>query len=273
MRLHVLVSFSTVVSLSILSLVWEPAFAMDTRPIKRAPAAQESLPPQPEQTDGTVPVEVTEPGPTASRVAPPSAEETLAAATAPQPTPWVITGNYSYLDLWVPSKIGFTVGYRATANSFIEFDYMRGGLNTKWIGINLGDVSEQRAAIVWRRFSSGAGSFNYFIGANYNDLELTVGDSALATVTASSPSEVELIRLSTLGVSAGLGNRWVFESGFTLGVDWVHLHLPLLTLVENAPFRDATSDPDRRSEADDLIRFVKNFPRFAALKLQLGISF
>ncbi len=246
------------------------AWAMDPRPIKRGPASQVSLPPQPEVQDGAAAVEVTE-----GVVAPTKSSEPvgpLGAAAAAGSMSWMVTGNYSYADLWVPGKIGFTAGYRLDEKSWVEIDYMRGSFSTSWIGVDLGRVVEQRAVVQWRRFPWAA-RFNYFIGANFNDLEVTLGDSALATVSTFDTTEYELMRLTSLGGSAGIGHRWVLHNGIVLAVDWLHVHLPLLSLMEDAPFRDATTDPDRRTEADDLVRFVQKFPRFAALKLQVGLSF
>ncbi len=244
-----------------------PVWAMDPRPIKRGPASQVSLPPQPEVQDGTVPVEVTE-DPVGTKSSAP-----VEAAAAPAGLPnWAVTGNYSYADLWVPGKFGVTLAYRLDEKSWVEFDYMRGSFSTGWIGVDLGRVIEQRAVIQWRHFP-WARRFNWFVGTNYNDLEVTLGDSALATVSALETSEYELMRLTSLGGSAGFGHRWVFANGFVLAVDWLHVHVPVLSLKEDAPFRDATTDPDRKTEADDLVRFVQKFPRFAALKLQLGLSF
>lgn len=253
------------------------AGAMDSRPIKRGPASQQSLPPQPEMQDGTVPVEVTE-GVTpssdtrSSEALPPSEVLSDGQSAVDGVSNWLAMGSYSYVDLWVPGKFGVLVGYALNEKSWVEFDYARANFSTGWVGIDLGRVVEQRAVVQWRYFPN-SGRFNYFLGANYNHLEVTLGDSALNTVTALDTSEYELMQLSSLGISAGLGHRWVFGSGFTVAVDWLHVHVPVFGLREDAPFRDATTDPVRRSEADDLIRFVQRFPRIAALKLQLGIRF
>ncbi len=252
-----------------LGFVCSVAWANDTRPIKRGPAAQESLPPQPEKTDGTVPVEVTETPSSTPVLSPPMA---AADADGDVAAKWAVTGNFSYLDIWVPAKFGVAASYRFSPKHLIEFEYLRGSFGGALFGFDLGRIVEQRAALVWRKFPSGR-AYNYFLGANFNDLEVTIGDSALATISSGNLSDYELMKFSTLGLSAGLGHRWQWPSGFVLAIDWIHVHMPLVTLKEDAPFRDATTDEDRRSEADELIRFVKNFPRLAALKLQLGISF
>lgn len=259
-----------IIALMLLSV---SGWAQDTRPVKRGPAAQEALPPQPEKSDGTVPVEVTEGAPSSVPVDPKTLEESDPPRSAdPNDKKWAVTGDFSYLDLWVPGKLGLSAGYRWDMSNMIEINYLNGSLSGGTFGIDLGRIVETRASLVWRRFPSQR-AYNYFFGINYNDLELVIGEVALASVAAANPEDYELLKLTTMGLSAGLGHRWVFSSGFTLAVDWLQVHVPLTTLTENAPFRDATTDPDRRKEADDLIRYVKNFPRIAALKLQLGISF
>jgi len=256
-----------------LALVCANGWAQDTRPVKRGPAAQESLPPQPEKSDGTVPVEVTEGGPSSVPVNPKTLEEGEPPASADTADKnWAVTGDFSYLDLWVPAKIGVSAAYRWDLSNMLEITYLNGAISGGTFGIDLGRIVETRASLVWRRFPSQR-AYNYFFGVNYNDLELVIGDVALASIASGNPEDYELLKLTTMGLSTGLGHRWVWPSGFTLAVDWLQVHVPLTTLTENAPFRDATTDPDRRKEADDLIRYVKNFPRIAALKLQLGISF
>src|SRR5689334_18321601 len=71
-------------------------------------------------------------------------------------TAWTVVGTYSYLDLWVPSKMGGAITYNMTPADSFEFEYLRGSVNYDFLKTSLGRLDDQRAAVIWRHF----GHFN-----------------------------------------------------------------------------------------------------------------
>lgn len=184
---------------------------------------------------------------------------------------WVITGNYSYFDLIVPGKYGVTVGYVKDAGNTYEIDYMRGSLGFGWLGIDIGSITEQRLALLWRSYNQ-RNTFNFQMGVNYNKFEIKVGDTLLNKV-AGAKTDYDVMDIQTLGLSWGIGNRWQTKGGFVWAFDWLQLHVPVVTIREHTPFIDATTDQEDREDAQSAVKIIRHFPRLAALKFQIGFSF
>jgi len=185
---------------------------------------------------------------------------------------WVITGNYSYIDLLIPSKIGLTVGYVADAANTVEIDYMRGSLGFGWLGVDIGSLTEQRLALLWRSYNQ-RNTFNFQMGVNYNHFRVHIGDELLRRVTGNPAVDITVMEFQTLGVSWGMGNRWVTRGGFVWGFDWLQIHVPVATLKEKTPYIDAASNQEDKDDAETASKIIRNFPRIVALKIQLGASF
>jgi hypothetical protein len=184
---------------------------------------------------------------------------------------WVINGNYSYFDLLIPGKWGGTVGYVKDASNTYELEYMRGSWGLGWLGVDIGKVTEQRIAAVWRTFGE-RGTFNYQMGLNYNIFNVEIGNTLLSKITGDR-TRYEVMNLETLGVSWGIGNRWQTRGGFLWSFDWFQLHVPVVTTKQNTAFVEATPNQEDRDDAKTAVRWIRHFPRIAALKFQIGFSF
>ena len=187
-------------------------------------------------------------------------------------TPWAVTANYAFLEMWVLTKYGLTVARNESAAKTYELEYMTGSLGIGYFGIDIGKIEEQRLALMSRSFSE-RNSFSWFYGAYINQIQAHLGNDYLASVPGVTRSSVELMKLQTLGATFGIGNRWQLKNGFTWGVDWLAVHWPLMVLQQDSPFIANSSDPSKRNSADDAMDVFKRLPSFGAFKLQLGYSF
>lgn len=181
---------------------------------------------------------------------------------------WTITGNYQVFEMWVLTKYGFTVGYNRSQSSTYEFEYMHGSIGVGKFGISLAEISETRMSLLWRSYGS-RNSFNFFSGIYYNELEAGYGSDWLTSVPG---GYAELVSIKTLGISWGLGNRWITKGGFVWGFDWFHMNIPVVVLNSDNAFVDATTDPQDREDAEEAQDWFERFPELAALKIQLGFS-
>lgn len=184
---------------------------------------------------------------------------------------WTVTGNWSYLDMWMPSKIGFTIGYLQDPQNTYELDYMRGSFGLGWMGLDIGGFTDQRLSLIWRTYAA-RNSLNFQWGVNYNKIDVQVGSQLLSKIAAQN-TQYSLIELETLGLTWGLGNRWQTKGGFVWSVDWFQVNLPLLILKSKAPFVDATPDARDRDNAQNAINLITRIPRLVAFKVQLGLAF
>nr|HMN69337.1 hypothetical protein [Bdellovibrionales bacterium] len=171
---------------------------------------------------------------------------------------------------WTMSRYGLTVGWNRSGSSTYEFEYTRGSLGFGYFGVDIGELAEQRFALNWRSYGR-RNSFNFVTGLYYNELEIHIGSKYLTTV-ANVP-EVDLLKLNTIGVSSGIGNRWQTKKGFVWGADWLVVHVPLTVTKEQNKFINETRDPDDRGDVDSGMKVLRRIPALAGLKVQLGFSF
>lgn len=185
---------------------------------------------------------------------------------------WLFMGIISPVDMWIPGKYGISATYMSTPYTDYEIEYLRGTFGFSFLGEDLGEAIEQKLSLLTRYFIND--HFNYFAGVNYDYLEVNLKNSYTNTVTATSASQdYTYLELATLGVTLGVGSRWQTSAGIDIGVDWLQLEMPLIRLKQYSPFLDLSGDAAKTDEVADAIRRVRDNPRFAALKFQVGISF
>ena len=178
--------------------------------------------------------------------------------------------NYAPFDLFIPSKLGATAGYRFTPKTTLELEYLRGSLSVPFLFESLGGMTDQRLSLYFRSHF-GKSSFNYFYGIAYHMFRLKIGNEIVNRAVPHS-SEFDEIQLNSVGFLVGLGNRWIIEDNFIVGVDWALWSQPLLETEKKTEFLRYVSDADR-GRFEKAIDFVSEFPRLSFVKLTLGMAF
>jgi len=181
-----------------------------------------------------------------------------------------LLANYSYIDLWIPSKYGLSLSLTANARTTYDVEYLQGKFSLGWFIEDLGSFSEQRLSILRRRFN-GRNSFNFILGAYYSKTKIDIGSRFLDGIIPQ--ANYDLLQIENLGITLGIGNRWVLRNGFTVGADWISVNIPVYNLKTINAFSDLTTNADDRENADDAIDLFKSIPGFVAIKVQLGYSF
>lgn len=185
---------------------------------------------------------------------------------------FVVLAAYSPFDLIIPSKIGITAGYISNVNTTWELEYLRSSFSVPFLVDDLGKMTDQRLSLIRRSFI-GKNSFNFSYGVTYFDYSLRVGSEILNRIDPSYPGGLDLVSIEGLGINVAFGNRWTIQKNITIGVDWLSLSQPIvLTGKKSGILKYINNDSDREN-VSDAIRIVSYFPRFAAIKLQLGIMF
>ncbi len=179
--------------------------------------------------------------------------------------------EYSPLDLILPSKIGANIGYNTTASTDYELEYLGTSVSSPFFIQDIGGFSDKRISLIRRSFGN-RNSFNVFYGLTYFDLEIHVGSQYLQSAT-NLPSSLDLMRSQTLGVVAGIGNRWLFPRGFTAGVDWLSWSQPIVTLNERSDVINYIKDEGAKTTLQNVFHISAFLPRITVLKVALGLSF
>ena len=183
-------------------------------------------------------------------------------------TSW--TGSYSYLDTWTLGKLGTALSFQSASYAW-DVDYQRGSIGLSAVA-DIGELKEDRLLVVRRSYGSRS-TFNWFYGFFYNRFRVEIGDEILSKVTSGAFPNVDLLEIQTAGLSIGLGSRWQRESGFTFGVDWFQMNVPVLTLKEESAILNSDADESDKEDVRDTINFFEHFPTFTIGKLYIGKSF
>lgn len=99
-------------------------------------------------------------------------------------------------------------------------------------------------------------------------MDLKLGNNIVSKIAPTMPY-LDLLEIDTIGPMASVGNRWSFDSGVMLGVDWFGWAQPLF-VVKKRLNSLITYSESNRDAIDKATKTLTYFPRLHALKLQLG---
>ncbi|KYG66637.1 hypothetical protein AZI86_06215 [Bdellovibrio bacteriovorus] len=176
--------------------------------------------------------------------------------------------SYSALELVLPSKMGATVAWHKDADTLYELDYSYSSVSASAHHFDLASMKETRISLLKRNF--GGGAFHWFWGVNYNAFRATINESFMNTAINGAS---DVFNVQTLGLTLGVGHRWVFYDRFSFGIDWFSWAQPLVILKKEAPFVDNSTNQENKDDIDTALKIVGYFPRWAAFKIYLGYSF
>jgi hypothetical protein len=193
------------------------------------------------------------------------AEEEAAAASSDKR--WSVYGTYAYLDTWLPSKLGVTAAYGDDSRIY-ELAYQKASLSFDFLIDDLGSVSDTRFHLTTRSHTWDT-SFNFQYGVYYNSLEITLGDEILGAVG----QKFNVVRVDTLGAMWGVGNRWNWDSGLSLGFDWFKIFWPMMVASKDTGFLDETADEGNKDDVEELVDGVSKLPTFTLAHFEIGYRF
>lgn len=179
----------------------------------------------------------------------------------------VIVG-YQFITSWIPSKK--TVSYNHIFNEkwTMEGEFSFGSINAPFIGVDLGKIKERRYTLQARRYVGN--SFHFTFGAVYSTFTARLGSDILDSFGNEINSEFSA---DNLGATGGIGNRWQWQNGFTLGIDWIRLNVPVFqTKVEDKVLDSVPGSSDRK-DIKDVIRTFNRIPTFVLFGINLGYTF
>jgi len=185
---------------------------------------------------------------------------------------YFVYGNYSPIDLIIPSKLGFTLGWTKNVDKSWEIEYLSGSVSVPFLVKDLGKMTDQRISLIGRSYF-GSNSFNFSYGLSYMKFSAYLGDQFLSVVTGGSYPSIDLIQIDSLGFNLAIGNRWVFNKNISFGVDWISWAQPVSLQKKHSVFLDHASNSSERDSVNDAVNLISFFPRLVLFKLQLGILF
>lgn len=175
--------------------------------------------------------------------------------------------GYQLITSWIPSKKTISYTHIFNPKWSLELEYAWSGLGYPIFGIDFGSIKERRYSLprdTWERL------FILPLDPITMILSAEVGSSILNRAGTETTSS---FGAEGAGIAMGMGNRFHWKNGFTLGVDWFRLNVPLIvTDVESRILDDVSNGSDE----DDIEKVIKSFnriPTFVLLGINIGYSF
>lgn len=180
---------------------------------------------------------------------------------------WGIYGTYAYLDTWLPGKFGLTASY-GNKDRVYELAFQQASYGFDVLVSDLGNITDRRIHLTTRSHTWGS-SFNFQYGAYYNSFEVKLGNSYTDLVG----DKFDVLKVETAGVMWGVGNRWTWDNGISLGFDWFKVFWPLMTLNEDTDFIDEAPAGDEKDDAKELHDAIAGLPTFTLSHFEIGYRF
>lgn len=171
----------------------------------------------------------------------------------------------------LPSKKGFAGTWILGPKSSLEAEYLSASYGLSFSKLDIALFSEIVISAKYRWYTGN--SFNLFVGAGQRTYKFSVGNDLLAIATNQAFSSFPSLVVENQVLVLGLGNRWQFDSGFTLGFDWLELIVPIgKGRIENETLA-YFKDEDERDNTEKILKLLRYGPTVSALKLGLGYTF
>lgn len=169
---------------------------------------------------------------------------------------------------WLPLKL--TASYTQIFNKkwSLEAEFARGKFGAGLLGFDLASVTEYRYSILARRYIGN--SFHWIFGVYKDDLKARLGNDITDSMNN---TRIDDLKVSVLGGTVGVGNRWQWQKGFTVGIDWFRMNMPLLDRETDdgvLKYIDNENDYDLVKRGMDR---VAKIPTFVLMGIYLGYTF
>lgn len=171
-----------------------------------------------------------------------------------------------YLASWIPFKKVLSYTHIFNGKWSGEFEYSWSSLDVPNFGVDLGQVAEKRYSLFAKRYFGN--SFHLDFGPYYYDYHARAGASIVGQGV-----DIATFGAEGYGASFGMGNRWQWKNGMTLGIDWARINIPIEdTKINNSIRKDISNEKDS-DDIKDVIDIFTSVPTFVLLGIKLGYTF
>ncbi|HXH75164.1 MAG TPA: hypothetical protein VNJ08_09385 [Bacteriovoracaceae bacterium] len=177
--------------------------------------------------------------------------------------------GYQLITTWIPSKK--TISYTHIFNKkwSLEGEYAWSTLDVPFVGVDLGAISEKRFSLMAQYYPGN--SFYFSFGPYFNDFEAQVGSDILNNVSGTRTTSS--FGVEGIGLTTGMGNRWQWDNGFTLGMDWIRLNVPLIVTDVDSQILTAVTNKEDDKDIRKVIQRFNRIPTFVLFGLNIGYTF
>lgn len=172
--------------------------------------------------------------------------------------------GYQPFTTWIPSK--WTAGFTKVLDRrwSVEGEYSRGSISIPISGVDIGEIREERVTL--HALSYTGNSFHWRFGLLYQRGLAYLGADIPATTS------LDVFEMESFGATLGLGNRWQWKNGITVGIDWLRVNQPLFFRWEDESVLKTVSAEDA-SDLKKIMRAFNTLPTFVLFGLHVGYTF
>jgi hypothetical protein len=174
------------------------------------------------------------------------------------------------LGYYVTVRKSTSLSYNTHPNETWEFDWVRAELGFGYWGFDLINFSENYYNFNYRSFAN-TNSFNWKIGLGYREIDLSLGSESLKYVTSQDIYQ-NVFNEQAITLNSAVGNRWQWDWGGTLSVDWFEMYVPIFR-TSNRNAGQEYADEKTERDVNKAMKFISNIPTATVLKVQMGYSF
>ena len=167
------------------------------------------------------------------------------------------TFSYQPITTWMPSKKALSYTQIFSKEWSGEFEYAWASISFPVFGIDIGEISEKRYSLQFRRYVGN--SFHFIFGGYKNEFRARIGNDILDRMTDKS---IDIFSVQNMGATLGIGNRWQIKNGLTWGVDWIRVNIPLFAKKTDDKILTNTTDNGDREDIKKITRRFESFPTF-----------
>lgn len=143
------------------------------------------------------------------------------------------------------------------------------GLGT--FGVDVASVKET-LKVFEARYFIGTSSFHIPFGFGQREIRAQLGNEYLSKISGNA-SHLDVLMIRQNLLHAGLANRWYADGGFTVGVDWLQLYVPVGDAAIEAPYLRSSAGEERKNDVEKILRIFEYIPHISMLRLHAGYSF
>lgn len=182
-----------------------------------------------------------------------------------------VTASYTVFStgLILPKR-GPALSYVSSKRWTFELAYLSGDVELGYHGLSVASFKEELYLAEARYYPGNL--INLFFGLGERRYSLDLGSDELSRIAPDAPNS-PVLEVRNQVAEFGFGNRWQWERGFTLGIDWLALLIPVGKGSVDAPFLDYIEDEDTRNDTKSVLKILRYIPTFTAFKLHLGWTF
>lgn len=187
-------------------------------------------------------------------------------ASSSNKSDWGAMLTYTPYDLWLPGKIGLTAVKFEESRTY-ELAFQRASYSFDFIIDGLGNISDQRMHLTTRGHTWD-GTFNFQYGLYISSTSITLGKTYLGTGVTS-----DAISVTNLGGMWGFGNKWSWNNGFQLGMDYFKIFYPITTLTKESDFLNESANQSDKDDVKELVDGLSKLPQLTLLHFEIGYRF